>query len=304
MLKTYKHKNLEWTDLVDPTQEEVRNVYEKYGLSPAVAEDLLSPSIQPKADWYEKCLYLSLYFPVKQKGKSAMQSEEIDFCIGREFLITARHREIASLHEFSKMFEVGTILGHSQSLEHGGHLFYYLIRHLYSTLGLELNLLTASLSEIEDNMFSGKEREMVTTLSTLSRTVLDFRLSLETHGALLESLSSGGRAFFGDEFAFYLKSILADFATLDKTAASRLEVIRELRNTNNSLVSIRQNEIIQALTVIAVLALPLTVVSNLLPLEPVARLIIGHPADLWIILIIMAIIMVALYGYFKHKKWL
>lgn len=305
MIKTYKHNDLEWIDLVSPSQDEVRSLYEKYNLPPAVAENLLTPSVQPKTDRYDTCLYMALHFPTKQKKGSGMENQEMDFCIGKNFLITTRASEFGSVHEFSKMFEVNSILGKSKEFKHAGYLFYYLMRHLYSTLGLELALITSGLGDIENKIFGGKEREMVIALSSLSRTALDFKRSMRLHGAVLESLFSAGKSFFADEeFGFYFKSILTEFYTIDETASATLESIRELRDTNDSLVSTKQNEVVQILTVVAFMALPLTVISALFQIDAVSRPIIGHPGDFWILVIMMLVIIVGLYGYFKHKKWL
>ncbi len=304
MINVYKHKNLEWIDLVSPTQDEVRELYEKYALPPAVAEAFLTPSIKSKADRYPNCLYLALHFPLRQKGHSGMESREIDFCVGKDFLITTGGAEFGSVHEFSKLFEVSSILGNTEPFDHAGFLLYYLMRHLYTSLNTELTLISGNIADIEKKIFEGKEREMVVALSELSRTLLDFMRPTRLHGHVLESLSHAGKTFFGEAFSYHFKSMCSEYYTLEESASAALEALRELRYTNDSLVSTEQNQVVQVLTVIAFIALPLTVISSLFQIDAISRPIIGRPGDFWIIVILMAIIALSLYGYFKYKKWL
>jgi magnesium transporter len=61
VIKKYKYKNIVWVDLISPTPEEVREIMEKYRISPNVAEELLVPSLKPKVDLHRDYIYLILH---------------------------------------------------------------------------------------------------------------------------------------------------------------------------------------------------------------------------------------------------
>ncbi len=303
MLNRYTHKKLNWIDLLSPSQEEVRNIYEEFGIPTAIAESLLSKNTAPRALRFDSCLYLTLEFPTKDKS-GMISTNELDFCIGKDFLITKRNSEINAIHEFTKIFEVDSILNKSANFDHAGFLFYHLMRHLYSVLNLELSVITADITKIEDSIFSHKERDMVIALSKISRTVLDFKQTIRLHGGALESIFTAGRSFFGEDFTFNLKSIIAEWSIVEENASSSLELIRELRDTNNSLLSAKENEAIKTFTSFFIMTLPFTVVPAIFQLSNLSHSIMNDGLNFWIIFCVMALGTISLYLYFKHKKWL
>src|SRR3989338_10005026 len=121
MISRYTYKDLVWIDLESPTQEEVRGVMEEFDIHPLVANELLVSTLRPKVDLYSNFIYLILHFPTishKHRGKT---EQEIDFIVGKKFLITTNYDLVDSLHEFSKVFEVHSILERSNIGDHAGY---------------------------------------------------------------------------------------------------------------------------------------------------------------------------------------
>jgi magnesium transporter len=303
MLKKYEYKDLVWLDLESPTHNEVRMVMEQYNIEPLVAEELLVPSLKPKVDLRGNCIFLVLHFPVL-KGGVEQRNQEIDFIIGRNFLVTTRYENIDPLHQFSKVFEVNSILDRSNMGDHAGFIFYYMIRIVYQYLIEQLDSIKTSLAHVEEKIFQGEERQMVIEISHLNRALLDFKEATSAHSSVLNSLQIAGRKFFGESFDYYLQSILEEYYKLHSEIQSDKEFVEELRLTNDSLLHTKQNEIMKVLTVMAFIILPLTFIGQLFGMSlmyiPLAR----NPNGFWIILGSMIVIGIAIFSFFKHKKWL
>ena len=90
MLSEIKTRKVVWVNAESPTKEEIAQLQKKYGLHILVAEELSQPTIRPKADFYENLVYLILHFPVYNIKKRTSVSKEIDFVLGKNFIITAR----------------------------------------------------------------------------------------------------------------------------------------------------------------------------------------------------------------------
>ena len=82
------HHNLVWIDLERPSPEEVRALMREFSLDPLLGEELLSPSVRPKAEKYPDYLYVVLHFAL---GGASPSIHEIDCIVGKRFLITARY---------------------------------------------------------------------------------------------------------------------------------------------------------------------------------------------------------------------
>jgi len=304
MINRYSYKDITWIDLEAPTREEVLKVATEYNIDSKIAEDLLTPSLKARVEVYPEFLCLTLHFPALKHSHKMGTDQEIDFIIGKKFMITTRYDAMDPIHEFSKIFEVNSILEKSSLGKHSGFVFFYMITHIYHALTHELNFIRDSLRDIEEKIFSGKEKEMVLALSKVSRNLLDFKRATDLHKEILQSLHTAGVDFFGQEFAPNMRLILSEYYKIENGAKNNLDFLRELRDTNNVLVSTKQNEIMKTLTGIALIAVPVSLISALFQIDAVSRPIIGKPNDFWIILSVMGATVLLMYAYFKHKKWL
>ena len=302
MITRYAQRNLVWVDLVAPSAAEVRQVMQEFSLDPLVAEELTSPSPRSKAERRGETLYLVLHFPAL-RAHHTRPEQEIDFVIGKHFLVTTRYENIDPLHTFAKAFEVNAVLGRGGA-EHGGHLFVGMVRNLYHSLLSECEALHQRIEEAEDHIFKGREREMVAQISVIGRMIHDFRRTLEPHRQMLESLEPYGEKMFGQGFAYHVRSVLGEYERVRHTLEHLREWQLELRETNNSLLSLKQNDTMKKLTSMALITFPLALLANLLAIDAKNNPVLGGQYDFWIVLGIMGGAALALIIFFKHKKWL
>ena len=304
MIKRNNYKNLVWIDIENPTSEEIREIMEEFNLNPTVAQELLLPTIKPRIDLYHNFIYLILHFPAIRHTHLDNINQEIDFIIGKNFIITTRYESIDPMNKFSKIFEVNSVLDKSNIGDHAGYIFYYMIKEMYKSLANELDYIKDSLKDIEDKIFNGEEREMVVALSKISRNLLNFHHATNTHKQVLRSFESATLNFFGDNFSYYIKDIINEYYKIENTTESSVESLRELRGTNDSLLNTKQNEIMKTLTVMAFIILPLSFISSIYSMNTSFIPLTGEKNDFWIIMGLMVFVGITIFTVFKHKKWL
>lgn len=304
MISIYKHKHLTWVDVESPTPEEVRGLMETYNIDPLVGDELLLPTLKPKVDTFSNFIYLILHFPAFKHTHSGNINQEIDFIIGKDFLITTRYDIVDPLHKFSKVFEVNSVLDKSDIGDHAGFLFFYMVRKLYKSLEHEIEFIEDSLEIIEEDIFEGKEKEMVMALSNVSRDLLNLKQALDPHQEILTSFSDAGRVFFGDNFSNHLSSIMGEYYRVKNSVLTHNESLHELRETNNSLLSTKQNEVMKILTIMAFVTFPLSLFASIFGMNTSYLPIVGGPNDFWIITGGMLMATILFFTYFKKKKWL
>lgn len=303
MLTRYVQRHLTWIDLISPTPAEVRSLMDEFGIDPSFANELLTSSYKPKVERRGDLIYLILHFPLL-RGMGKVPEEEIDFLIGKNFLITARYAQSDPLHSFAKAFEVNQVLGHSSTAIHGGHLFAAMARNLYRALGDECDVLERHLGDIEEHIFNSDERSMVFRLSQTGRIIHDFRQRLLPHKEMLNSLEPQATRMFGPEFVYYIHAIEGDYEHVRTILENLREALIELRETNNSLLTTKQSEIIKKFTIIAFLFLPLSFVASLFQMNTQYTPIVGMHGDFWIIIGGMTLLAAGFFVYFKRKGWL
>jgi magnesium transporter len=307
MRKDSVYKKVRWIDLENPTSSEVRQLIEEFDIAPVVANELISPSIRSHVDFHPKFLYLILHFPCSYSPNAdeteTKKTQEIDFIIGKDFIITTHYDSIDALQDFSKVFEVQSILDKSDFANHGGYVFFYMAKHLYKQMINKVEMIQDLISDTERKIFQGQERRMVTEISRLNRVVLTYKEALGSHEEILGSFEIAGHKFFGEDFKYHLHAILGEYSKVAKKIENTKEYLHELRMTNDSLLSTKQNEIMKNLTLMSFLFFPLALVAGIFGMNADFMPIIGTPNDFWKILSIMLVLTIIMFILFKQKKW-
>ncbi len=304
MLTKYTHKDVTWIDLESPTKEEVQKVMHEYSVHPTVAEELLMPTLKPRVDLHDDFIYLILHFPAFRHTHTHQQNQEIDFIVGKDFIITTRYDTVDPLHKFSKIFETNSILDKSDIGTHAGFVFFFMIKKLYKSLEHELEFIDDALETIEDDIFKGREKEMVVSLSVVSRDLLNFKQAMRSHKEVLDSFEEAGLEFFGKDFSHHIKSIISEYYKINGTISTHNDSLYELRQTNDSLLTTKQNEVMKTLTIMALVTFPLSLIATIFGMNTKALPIVGKENDFWIIMGIMLILTLVMFIYFKLRRML
>ncbi|MES3031245.1 MAG: CorA family divalent cation transporter [Patescibacteria group bacterium] len=306
MVKTYTHRNLAWIDAETPTKDEVSILVKKYALHPLVGEELLSPSRKPRIDVYKNYLFLALQIPIRSKvgGRYVVVEKEVDFVIGSNFIITSRNEVVEPLHSFSRVFETNSILDKSGVGEHAGIIFYYMLKKIYGHMRSDLENIRDSLSLVEKHIFLGHERDMVEGLSELSREIIDFKQTARHHKEMFESFEDVPRGFFDDDFQSFMDDLKAEYAAVHDLVTNNRELLNDLRDTNDSLLSTKQNEHLKLFSILAFITFPLSLLLDIFSLPTENTPIIGSAYDWEILTGIVIILTVSMFYYFKKKGWI
>lgn len=297
MLKQLKYKDIVWIDLESPTAEEVKKLGEDYQIHPLVQTELLAPSERSKIDVYRNFIYLVLHFPrvggrrLRDEEKNGSEAEEVDFIIGRHFIITTHYELINPLNDFARIFETDFVLKKNDEPLHAGLFFYYMVKEIYVSLEARLLPISRQLKAVEEKVFSGREQEVVKIIADLNRELLDCQWTLKSHQEILESLRLAAAEFFEPKFSYYLQAIAGEERRIWKIIENDRETFDNLRSAHESLLSIKTNETMKILTVIAFIFLPLNLVAQMYGASNFG-------------LFLMALLLAAAVAVAKHERWL
>lgn len=305
MLTRHGRSNVTWIDLESPTREELDGVMEEFGIDRRIEEEIITPTPYPLVVVAHTYVYLILHFPTSDPEGGA-RSQEIDFIVGKDFIITVRYEVIASIYDLHRIFEAEELLSGSRSPIETADLLARLMQRLYGAITDQTELSIRSLERIEEGIFGGRQREAVYELSLVGRSLLRFDTILDRHKeplrSFLDELTSA--AFFGRKFRTRIPQILAERDHAADVVAAQRAVLRELRITNDSLLSTNQNAIMTRLTIMTFAAFPLTVIAGIFGMNADNMPFIDSPHAFWIILGIMALSVTLFLSFFKLKRWI
>jgi magnesium transporter len=275
-----------------------------YKIHPLIARELSGGDRKARVEFRGNYIYCVMHFPAWKHSHEKEINQEVDFIIGRDVLITGRYDTIDAMHKFAKSLEVKEVLEKEHPDISGHFIFIGLLNELYAGLFDELAHIEDLTEEITRKIFQGRERDMVVAISEVTRILLDFKKVTDLHHDVLDTLFHRGRAFFGDDFGKSIEAVMLDYLKMGSAIRSNLEMLRELRDTNNSLLSAKQNEIMKQLTVLGAVVLPLTIIAQLFGMSIKYFPLADNPNAFWIILTMMCAVALCTLVYARHKKWI
>ena len=303
MIKKQNYKAVTWIDSESPTRDEVRELMEEFDLNPEIAQDILLPTFKDKISPTKDYIYLVLHFPAFKHTHNKSHRQEIDFVIGKDFIITNRYESIDAMEKYAKIFEVNSILDKNKSEFRPGEIFLAMMKTVYQSLSDELDSINYLLREAEKKIFSGREKEMVFELSKIGREIINFNHIITPHGSILETLKQESEKILGKSFVTELDVVVNEYYKISKILENVTEVLKELRDTNDSLLSTKQNEIMKTLTIFTFFALPFTIITGLFQMNTKITPIVSYDNGWFIIVGTELIVLIIVYLFAKRKKW-
>ena len=304
MVKNYTWGKDSWVDLHNPTAEEIKQIIDTYNIHPFVAKEMTSATQKPRVEYHDGYVFCILHFPVLRHSHSTDTHQEIDFIVGKNLLITTRYDTVDALHKFGKEMEVKEILDKDHEQKISSIVFPTMLRELYAGIFDEIESLEDKIEEITSEIFKGHEKNMVVTISETTRTLLDFKKVTELHHEVLESLLHHGVEVFDKVFARQMETVILDYLKINTTIRNSLDLLRELRETNNSLLYSKQNEVIKQLTIMGFTILPINFIAIIFAMRVEGLPFISNPNGFLMVLVLMVSSLIITLSYAKKKKWI
>lgn len=303
MLTRLVHRNLTWIDLERPTKDEVDAVLREFHVHPMLADELVLPSIRPKAEVHGNSMYLIMHFPSRTDDHERLIEKEIDFVIGKDFIITAHYENFDPIYEFQKMFRVSSILAKHHIGDHAGYLFCSMIKTIYRDLELRLEDINNDLKKIERKIFENKESLMVREISETHRRILDIKQTIRFHEETLRTFSAASKQFFGGNYGYEMESVASEYYKVSNTLDGHKEILKDLKETNDSLLTTKTNQVMKVLTFITFTALPFSLTTGILGMNAAFTEHVTTGTIL-IIFALVSLVGICVYLYFRKRTWI
>ena len=159
------------------------------------------------------------------------------------------------------------------------------------------------LDVIEDDVFEGRSEEVVRDISNVKQEIISYRKIIKPERPTLRVLEGHVERFLPEELELYFDDIVDAAERIWDLLDNYKEVVEALEDTNEAVISHRQNRILQILTIFSVVLLPLTLISGIFGMN-VNFPGYGTHTAFWIIVGGMIVTIVGMLGFFRWKRWL
>ncbi len=297
-----------WTNIINAGTKEIQYLKRKYKFHDLDLNDSKAQKFaqRPKFNIRNGYCFLILQFPYYNKKTKTVESEEIDFFIGWDYIVTIHRNSLPLITEFFDLCNKDSFYRNQYFSGQSGLLLYEIISRLQQHCYPILDNISKDIKKIEDTIFTGYERRMINEILEVKRNILNFRKIMQAHGSAIMKLSSEKISFLNIEyFHSYFNNLIENTKDIWDILSNQKEMLDALEETNTNLVSFKLSDIMRTLTLFSVVIFPLTLIASLFGMNISGGMPLKDSGQgFWIIVAFMLGLAFLMYLFFKKKKWL
>jgi magnesium transporter len=294
---------LTWIHVDEPGPLEAALLAERFGFHELDIEDILSKRQRPKIDEYESYAFIVLHFPFYDKTVQRLNAAELDIFIGSDFVITLPNVELLPVTHLFARCQQDEELRDEIFSKGSGYLLYHVLDDLFDYCFPILDKIGWKLDAIEDDLFEGRSEEIVRDISNAKQEIIAYRKTIKPERATVRSLERYTQRFLPADLELYFDDIVDAAERIWDLLDNYKEVVEALEQTNESIISHRQQYRLQILTVVSVILLPLTLIASIFGMN-VAFPGFGTRETFWVLLGLILGLGSLLLGIFRWRRWL
>lgn len=296
-----------WIDFQDTGSKSALLVIESiFKINPLVLEDILNFDQRPKIEDYGQYLFLVLkmhFYNSDKNGSKFLETEQISILQGEKYAISFQEkRENGDVFRFIReRIKSGACKLRQNSIN---FLTYSLIDSIVDNYFLVLESIGERIDELEDKLIDQNVNGEIADIYKTKRELLSLRRSAWPTRELLSIIDKKEFVLVEQSNAPYFRDVYDHSVQIIDTLEIQREAVTSILEVYLSKVSLRLNEIMRVLTVIATIFMPLTFMSSIYGMNfkymPELDYYYGYPCAL----LAMLIIGIGLFRYFKKSRFI
>ncbi len=295
-LSSIKDKPL-WIDVTNITHAEAKELETIFGLHPLTTEDIVQDHVRVKIEVFSEYMFCVFYAITSQKDEIGLH--EFDFVLGKNFLIT-NHRKplpscaglLANPEKLESLFRKGV-----------DFIFYTLLDAEVDDYFPALETIDKEIDKLEEQVTLHPTPKHMRAIIRRKRALTPIRRVAFNQREKISFLAKQEYPFISKKALPYFRDVYDHYIHVSDLLDNYRESLSNVFEVYMSAVSNNTNEIMKVLSVIATIALPLTVISSIYGTN--FKILPGAdvPAGFWIMLLGMLLISQAMLLYFRKRHW-
>jgi magnesium transporter len=236
-----------WVDLRDPGEAELEMLREEFGFHRLALEDAAETLQRPKVDEYPGYYFVVMYAALPEEA-GELRIVEVDFFIGRNYLVTLHAGEVPALQESIHRWERTD----PALREHVGFLVYTVMDALIDGYFPVVDDIEDRLDEFELRMFAGKQATSPEEVLGVKRSLFTLRKAVYPLREVFNTFLRRDGSPFIEETSPYFQDVYDHILRLLDIIDIQRDMASSALDAHLATVSNRLNETMKRLTVMAV----------------------------------------------------
>ncbi len=290
-----------WVDVRLPTPADAEFLSTTFHFHPLAMEDALQASHYPKVESYGTYLYVILHGIDFKQAEHAFETIDIDFFLGRNYLVTlhdGRRRSIADVAQLCERNDFALSEGPVA-------LMHRIVDSMVDHYRPEVDELESWLDEIEGRVLTDNRPDLTKEILEVKRDISSMRRVVIPQRDVVGRLARREFDLIGQEHAYRFRDVYDHLVRLADETTMFQDRVTSILDAHLAAVSNQLALVSKVLAGIAVIFGPLTVFTGMfgmnvqLPVFPG-----GETVQFWWITGIMAVLTAFIYYFFRRRNWL
>jgi magnesium transporter len=295
-LNKIKRKKL-WIDISGIKKSEAENLKKVFNLHDVTKEDLFPDGGRVKVEEFDHYLFCT-FFGLKEK-RSSLNLCELDFVIGKNFLITSHAEKLDTYEKLKKNKEKLSSL-----LDYGlESVFHYLLDHEIDEFPPILEKLDDNIIKIDENIALHPNINLMNDILKIKKKIVVLKKITLPQREKILSLSKREYKFIPESSKPYFRDMYDHSIRIYDIVEDLKESISSTFDAHMTSVAHTQNEVMKVLSIIATIALPLTVISGIYGTNFEKIPGIKSESGFMVMVFSMGLFMVLMALFFKKRRW-
>jgi len=297
-----------WIDInigsCELSNEEISLLSETFKFHELSIEDCLIPQYHPKVEEFEDYVFVATH-GIRAGAKDFSNFEdafyELDMFIGKDYLVTVHTSEILAVE---MLFERAKLKPQVElrSIE---NLIYNIFQKIINGYELSLDKINDTVDLIEDKILENPSHELMLEIFSLKKILLNLRKITEPQKNVYTYFTRETTGIISKKFTAYFRDVYFQFDRINQSIASYNQIIGSILEIYVSGVTLKLNEVIKFLTIIATIFLPAVLITSYYGMNvtfPEHR-IFGAPHVWYFVFFVLVASTIAVYIMIRKKKW-
>ncbi len=276
-------------------------VARRFSLHPLVLDDILNTEQRPKLDTYSDYLFLETRLFYYDSNSMTVSSEQISLALGRHWLLTIQERPSGSFEPVRERLRQGQALLRQSDAD---YLCYALLDSLMERYFQVLEAINEDAEQLEHRLLNHPSHEDLQNIHRLKHVSIQLRRAVWPLREVLNSMIRNEHGFFGPQTVPYLRDLYDHTVHFTESLEAIRDTLSGLMDIYMTSLSQRVNLEVRALTVVAMLFMPATLIAGIFGMNFEQMPWLHSPEGFWWAMGLMGLIALAMCLVFWRRQWL
>ena len=271
------------------------------GFHPLIQEDIVNTLQRPKVDEYEDHVFFVLKMITYNEESEEVEIEQVSIILGDRYIVSFQERKGDCFEAIRQRIRENKGIVRKMGAD---YLAYSLIDIVVDGYFTVLEKIGDRVEDIEDELVVNPRIETLHDIYNMKRKMIAIRKSVWPLREVINRLDKLGSRMFRENTGVYVRDVYDHTIQVIDAIETYRDLLSGMLDIYLSSISNKMNQIMQVLTIIGTIFIPLTFLAGIYGMNfqymPELGWKMAYPA-LWLLMITITMIMIA---FFRRRKWL